>query len=110
MDYRLYATSDQLVVHLSGRLTASDVLLVRKLLNEVEQACTAPTVLDLRDLEFVDSAGLGFLIQIRARVRRAGFALSLSGAGGAVAKVLSMTRLDKFLSEDPAMTEPDPLG
>lgn len=54
-------------------------------------------VLDLGDLRFVDSSGLGALVWAAKRARRAGGRLGLVGVRGAVEQVLRLTRLDRVL-------------
>ena len=53
-------------------------------------------VLDLEDVSFIDSSGLGALISSLKSVGAEGH-LVISGAGGTVATMFKLTRMDKIL-------------
>lgn len=54
----------------------------------------ASIVIDLAEVEFLDSSGLGALVACLKRVGQRGD-LAIAGAGKSVAKVLTLTRMDK---------------
>ncbi len=54
-------------------------------------------VIDLTDLEFINSMGLGELIHFRNRLREKGSELRLAGANGMIAEMLDKTRLDEVM-------------
>jgi anti-sigma B factor antagonist len=54
-------------------------------------------VLNLRDVSFVDSAGLGLLVRLRTRTRAANGDLKLCAAGDHVRHVLEVTKLNTVL-------------
>lgn len=55
-------------------------------------------VLDLAELTFIDSAGLGMLVNFSRRVGERGGRLVLMGASPTVRKVFRMTGLDRLFS------------
>lgn len=57
-------------------------------------------VLDLKLMEYLDSAGLGVILASASKARQAGGALRLAGVGGRVMQVLKITRTDAVLSLD----------
>jgi anti-sigma B factor antagonist len=57
-------------------------------------------VLDLGRVEFVDSSGLGAIVSCLKRIGPRGN-LSVAGAGGAVAKLFTLTRMDKVFALHP---------
>jgi anti-sigma B factor antagonist len=60
-------------------------------------------VLDLHDVTFVDSAGLGLLVRLLARLRGASGALTLCGVAPSVQKSLNVTRLNAVLPSYPTV-------
>src|SRR5262245_66263254 len=54
-------------------------------------------VLDLHDVSFVDSAGLGLLVRLLLRVRGMAGDLKLCGAGASIEHTLTVTRLKRVL-------------
>jgi anti-anti-sigma factor len=55
-------------------------------------------VLDLHDVAFVDSAGLGLLVRLLSRLRRASGDLKLSGVAPNIQKSLNVSRLNSVLA------------
>ena len=54
-------------------------------------------VLDVSDLEFIDSTGLGIVLGAMRRLREGGGSLEIAGATGIVRRVLEITDLDKVI-------------
>jgi anti-sigma B factor antagonist len=54
-------------------------------------------VVDVHDLDFIDSTGLGVIVGALRRIREGGGELTLAGAKGAVQRVLEVTRLDQAI-------------
>jgi anti-sigma B factor antagonist len=80
------------LVHCHGRLVAGvcDVLL-----NRVRELIPGSTrvVLDLTDVTFVDSMGLGTLVRLYVSARNAGSCLELVNLGKQIRELLSITHL-----------------
>ena len=86
------------VVVLSGELDADTAGGLRTLL--AEQLLDGPSdlVIDLSDLGFIDSAGLGTLIAASKGAHRAGVELVLAGPVPAVKRVMRLTGIDVVLA------------
>src|SRR5262249_17056784 len=63
-------------------------------------------LLDLGNIRFVISAGLGKLVALNRRVRAAGGRLWLVNLSPAVAQAIAVTRLDKVLEVEPQASPP----
>ena len=96
-------TPDIPCLGLSGELDLSRALLLDRELRTVEAARPTALVLDLSDLEFIDSSGVARLLAARRRAERGGWRLVVIQGGPAVRRVLTMTALDQSfeLVEDP---------
>jgi anti-sigma B factor antagonist len=87
----------EVVVRVEGEL---DILTTPKLaarLNGVIRASDTDVVLDLRSVEFIDSAGLQILLNIRRRLMSASRTLSVICAEGPVKELIEFTRLTEAL-------------
>lgn len=85
---------DVVVVRLTGNL---DIYTVPALRSRVTEAARteAPLVLDLREVDLLDSSGLGALIALRNRAVAAGFRLGLVSDDGQVRDVLVIAGLER---------------
>lgn len=93
------------IVECSGRLT---MVTARSLREAVEEALTAGPprlVVDLAQVGFVDSSGLGALISALKRARQSGGDLRIAGVTEQVRTVLTLTNLDRVLRPYADVTE-----
>ena len=85
------------MVHVEGEL---DILTGPKLtgrLNALLRERTTDVVLDLRNVRFMDSAGLQILLLTRRRLLRESRALSVICADGPVRRLIELERLNETL-------------
>ena len=54
--------------------------------------------LDLAELVYIDSTGLGVIIAAHSSIKKDGFGVKVYGAVGAVKKLLTVSSLDKILN------------
>ncbi len=83
------------IIQISGRLEAANKDELRK---TVEARLGGPQprfLLDLGQLEFIDSSGLGCLVSCLRSAAKAGGALKITGLQAYVAKLFETTRLDR---------------
>jgi len=85
------------IVSLSGSCTMEQSTRVGE---ELEPLANDPAVkaiiLDLRDLDFIESSGLGDVIAAYQNCRKRGAELRLVGPAPAIMRVLEITRLDQL--------------
>jgi anti-anti-sigma factor len=84
------------VLRLLGELDVSSSSALEDELHRVGSA--ALIVLDLRELEFIDSTGLGVLVKTHQRMRDAGDRLAVVEGDGQVKRLLKLTGLDQQLT------------
>jgi anti-sigma B factor antagonist len=85
------------VLRPSGRLTLISAPKFRDVLREAVDTGRRRTVVDLRDITFMDSAGLGALVAGLKMARQAGGDLRIAAATAQVTTVLKLTNLDRVL-------------
>jgi anti-sigma B factor antagonist len=86
---------DVVCVGLSGELDISRALLLEQELRAVEASDPSTIVIDLSELDFVDSSGLARLIAARRRAERSSWRLVLVEGSEVVQRLLSLSALDK---------------
>lgn len=79
------------VIALAGRLDASNSDRLRETLDGVESSCT----LDLQDLDYIASAGLGVLLGAQKRLSRSGYALRLINLTHHVGEIFRIAGFDQ---------------
>jgi anti-sigma B factor antagonist len=92
---------DQTVVHLGGEIDVYTAPLVREKLDEQIMGGRTKLVVDLTDVTFLDSTGLGVLVGRLKLARTRGGSMSLVGRDDRVLKVFSITGLDKVFEIHP---------
>ena len=91
--------ADVIVLAMAGRITLGREhqeveWQVEDLLKEHEKKI----ILDLSELKYLDSTGVGILVMCSGKVRQAGGELSVVGAQGIVEQTLKMTHVDKIVT------------
>jgi anti-sigma B factor antagonist len=81
------------VVELQGELDVDSVELLQKTITDIIAAHKTGVVLDMSDLEFIGSAGLGQLLRVRECCDKNKCQLRLAGVNEILRKVLEVTRL-----------------
>ena len=92
-------------VVLSGELDSVCAYTFDARLREVEERDPEFVLLDLQDLDFVDSAGVGRILAAHRRARAAERPLRLTRGTKTVQRVLAIAALDQILQ-----FEPEPAG
>jgi anti-anti-sigma factor len=88
------------ILDLSGRLTTGGGdALIKQTLREVAEQGHTKVVLNLEDLNFLDSSGLGSLVKASKDLESRGGLLRIVNARGPVRNVLQITRLDRIFPD-----------
>ena len=90
------------IVRLTGEIDLSVAPALRDTLTELADG-TRDVVVDLTEVSFMDSTGLGALISGRELVREGGRKLVLVGVGGPVRRLFSITKLDQAFDFHPTV-------
>lgn len=84
------------VVSLEGDLEVAGAEQLNQVVADLLSAKRRQVILDLTKCEYVDSSGLGALLDISKNCHRQGCALRLAGLNENVRDVFLMTRLDRY--------------
>ena len=76
-----------------------DITIANSLLQNLGDIITKPPkgiILNLRHVNYMDSAVLGVLVNFQKKIKDAGKTLVVTGLSPAIKKVFQLTKLDKF--------------
>ncbi|MEG3617547.1 STAS domain-containing protein [Magnetovibrio sp. PR-2] len=97
MEYTINSDSSQRTVNLKGRLTFSDHDVFREITQSLSEPGPSTCSVNLSDLEFIDSAGLGLLLLVKEAAQENSLSISLTGASDQVAKMLDITKFNELI-------------
>ena len=103
LDYKVRQAGGITIVGLSGRISVGEALafgpsngvMLGKVIRELADKGQNKILLNLKDVKYIDSSGMGDMVRSLTSLRREGGDLKLLNAATAVAEVLRLTRLDK---------------
>ena len=87
-----------LTLRCSGELDYSTARLLRDHGHDAVRTDAATVVVDLREVDFVDSAGLGTLVEIHRRLREDGHAMVLRTTQSSTLAVLRTSGMDGYFT------------
>jgi anti-sigma B factor antagonist len=90
-DVQIHNESGATVVALSGELDIAAAPSLEERLETIFAGGPAQLVVDLRQLEFIDSTGLSVLVKANQRAESDGLRFGLAGGGTQVRRLLSLT-------------------
>ena len=95
-----HSISDQhgiTVVVLEGELEVSEAPALRDLLGSLIAGPQSRILLDLGQVSFIDSSGIGVLVGAHRRAEEAGARIGLAAPNAGVRRVFELTRTDRVL-------------
>ena len=98
MRQTLIQRGDDVEIRFVGALTMEDHAAFRSLLADVDQRKPKHCAFDLRDLQSIDSAGIGMLLIASEQAKKANWTFSLDNATGHVRRVLDLADLAKVVT------------
>lgn len=97
MEYDIRDRGDTREVILRGRLTFDGNETFRKVVEALAAQPGVAAVIDLSDLEFIDSAGLGMLLLLREAMVEAGGRLSMRHPQGQVKRLFAASQFSTLV-------------
>lgn len=94
VDTRPGSLPDSIVVALKGPLVVYDLFSIQRLLRE---DLTATTIVDMTEVPYMDSAGVGMLINAYVSRQKSGRTLALVGVKDRPMAVLKVTHVDSVI-------------
>jgi len=94
---RVGQAEDACLLRLSGELDDASAPALERELDRAESGVGATLVLDLSELEFIDSTGIALLVEAARRASEGGFELKALRGSGQVERVLELTGVAELL-------------
>lgn len=88
------ATGSTTILRLQGPLTLTTLFLLQDLLREIG---TTDTVIDVAQVPYIDSAGLGTILSHWAHNQRLGRKFALTGVNARISVLLEITKVNSVL-------------
>lgn len=98
MEYTIQDNGGVASVTITGNITFSQNVRFRQMLKDLSEANVKSSLLDISNVEMVDSAGLGMFLIAKEQADTEGWKLSVTGASGHVETMLKLTKLSELLS------------
>lgn len=107
LDVQTRTVANVTILSLNGRFDAYNSSLPRRRIEDATAAAPANLVVNLKDVQFIDSTALSILVQGYKRSRQLNGDLRLCCVPPSIRMILELTRLDKvfeiFLEEEDAV-------
>jgi len=94
MEYSLLDQDDTKRVVFYGNLRASARSKIVEIIDAMPTIDQKKWTLDVTDFEYIDSAGLGMLIEIQENAKKHGISISIMGANGLVKRMFDLSKFD----------------
>ncbi len=92
MEHSSVKTGDSLELSLSGKFTFSDNRAFNNILEDIERRIFKKVVIDLKGVDFIDSAALGILLLTRDKCDRTSTQLLIKNPRGQVQQMFDISR------------------
>lgn len=100
MKHSIKVSGNHAAIFLKDKIYVGDASLLRDDLLEIIEQGVLDLRIDLSELSYIDSSGLGTLVTINKRVKERNGRLVLAGAQGLPQDLIKRTRLDKVFNID----------
>ena len=100
MEYRSTEQGDVTEIFLKGRFVFSDNESFRRIIKDMDNNSSKEWVLNLGELDFIDSAGLGMLLIAREAAEKNCIGLKLRSAQGQVREMLEISQFDGLIAHE----------
>lgn len=98
MNHSIKVSGNHVTAFLTGKVYSQDASAFRdEILEQIDRGATEISI-DLSELNYIDSTGLGVLITIHKRTKEKNGKIVIRGAQGMVEQLFKRTRLDRVLT------------
>ncbi len=85
------------VIDVKSDMDLYNVHELKEMVKKMMRMSIGKFIINLEDVNYIDSSGVGALIQIFTQLKKKGLQLKISSVHGSVAKVIKLTKLMEFL-------------
>lgn len=97
MDFRVTQENDKKIIALSGRFTFNDNETFRSVIDEISTCAPKACVFDMKNLEFIDSAGLGMMFLASDTAQSSNVKVTMRNIQGPVQRMLEISQFNEII-------------
>lgn len=98
MDYQAKTNANEIEFVMRGKLTTNDHKKFRDMVHSDGCNGQARVILNMKDIDFIDSAGIGMLLYANKLGTHQGWTLVIAQPSAQVRKMVDVCKLDKLVS------------
>ena len=96
MEIEIRERGDVVIMDISGEVDLYNAPDIKNKITTLIDGGKRNILINLTNVSYIDSSGIGVLISSLSRLKKVGGALKIMGVHGSVKKVFELTKLDKF--------------
>lgn len=94
--------SGELIIHIGGDMDAKGCSLIRNDMEDIASSAQGRSVIiDIKDVSFLDSSGIGAIVYLFKRVKGSGGQLAISNATGQPLELMELLRIQTAIPVQP---------
>ena len=93
------------IIDVVGEMDLYNSYKLKELLMKMIEKKIEKFIINLEDVEYIDSSGIGALIYITSTIKKMNLGLAITNVHGSVKKVIELTKLSSFFPILPNMEE-----
>jgi anti-sigma B factor antagonist len=96
MELKIRKNDKIYIIDISGEMDLYNSYKIKELLLKMIEKKIENFIINLDDVEYIDSSGIGALIYITSTIRKMNLRMAIANVRGSVKKVIELTKLTSF--------------
>jgi anti-sigma B factor antagonist len=105
MELKIRKSAEIYIIDVLGEMDLYNSYKLKELLMKMVEKKIERFIINLEDVEYIDSSGIGALIYITSTIKKMNLKLIVTNVHGSVKKVIELTKLSGFFPILPTMEE-----
>jgi anti-sigma B factor antagonist len=105
MELKIRKNENIFIIDVLGEMDLYNSYKLKELLMKMVEKKIEYFIINLEDVEYIDSSGIGALIYITSTIKKMNLKLAITNVHGSVKKVIELTKLSGFFPIFPGMEE-----
>jgi anti-sigma B factor antagonist len=105
MELKIRKNGDIYIIDVLGEMDLYNSYKIKELLMKMIEKKIEKFIINMEDVEYIDSSGIGALIYITSTIKKMNLTLSITNVHGSVKKVIELTKLSSFFPILPSLEE-----
>lgn len=97
MEIKLRRSSTTYVIDITGEMDLYNAFKLKDMVTAMIGRQIREFVINLENVDYIDSSGIGALLTVHAEVKKRGLALRFASVKGSVKRVIELTKLSGYL-------------